>query len=86
MTTLTADLATTQARDALHAAGIEPAKITSTDMGDCDWLGGPVVETEARVTYTDVDAARAALLALPGASLCEYHCMCVAVYRLAGAA
>ena len=83
---LTADRATQDAREALAAAGITPQKIVSTAMGDCPWLGGEAIETEARVTYADMDAARTALLALPGATACEYQHGCTAVYRLESAA
>jgi hypothetical protein len=86
MTTLTPGRATADAFAALSEAGIVPQRVTSTDMGYQDFLGGHVIETEARVTRDDLAAAAAALETLPGAKGCECMHACACVYRLAGAA
>jgi hypothetical protein len=82
ITALTPEQATQDARDILAAIGVTPSRITSTDMGYCEWLGGHVIETEARVTFADLPAAAAVLDALPGAQGCECMHACAAVYRV----
>ena len=52
-TALTTGQATADAWAALRSAGIEPQRVQSIWMGYQPFLGGIVIETEARVTADD---------------------------------
>ena len=83
MKTRTAPLTTGQATEdawaALRSAGIEPQRVQSIWMGYQPFLGGIVIETEARVTAGDLARAARALESLPAlraASACTLALRC----------
>ena len=79
---MTPDQATADARQALAAAGVTRSRITSTAMGYSQHLGGDVIETSAKISGADFDAAMCALLLLPRVTLCSDQRGHATVYRL----